>query len=458
MMSNTLDLQRVEEATEYIDKWLDFNFHNARIPGMQVAISVDNKIVYSKAFGYADVENKIKMKTDHLFRIASHSKTFTATSIMQLYESGKLNLDDTVSTYLKWFRSSTDERVGEVTIRQLLNHTAGIIRDGEEANYWQLLRDFPNEEELQKYVSKSRLIYDADVQFKYSNFGFGFLGLVVEAVSGQSYREYVCEHIIDKLQLANTGPDLYGNESKNFAKGYGIELFDRERKNLTNIDTGALSAATGFYSTAEDLCTYFSSHFIGDSRLINDSSKRMMQHGYWKAKQSDQRYGFGMTIYPKKGWKLRGHGGGFPGFITNTRFDAQKRIVVSVLTNVNSGRAPVACNRIFDIINTFQQAGEKNVDIRKFEGRFFSLWSSMDIVTVGKKIYAFSPGGWANFEDADELAYSDGDELTIKTAGGYNSPGEKVKYVFDTDGSAKEVLYAGILMLPWKDAKKQGWF
>lgn len=458
----SLNTQKLKVAVEYIDSWLTFNFDNSRVPAMSVAIQHGDKLIYSKAFGYANVAKKDKLTAGHTFRIASHSKTFTATAIMQLKEAGKLQLDDTVSQHLKWFKSSKDKRISQVTVRQLLNHTAGVIRDGEDANYWQLLRKFPDEAELKQYITNAKLIYDTNVEFKYSNFGFSYLGLLIEAVSGKSYRQYVTENIINKLGLKSTGPDLDTKSRKTLATGYGIELFNRDRRVFDHIDTNAMSSATGFYSTAEDVCKYFSAHFFGNDALISDTSKREMQHGYWKAKFTKERYGLGMVNYKKKGWAIYGHSGGFPGFITNTQFDAKRQLVITALTNANAGLAKKATTGILSIVDTFQQDTpdrHKTGDIKSFTGRFYGTWGATDIIAVGNKLMAIEPTGWNDdFEQCEKLSVIDSKTLKIDEASGYSSPGETILYEFDSSGNAKTITYAGTKMLPLEEARKEGWF
>lgn len=450
-----LNPNKLSAAVKYIDKWLTFNFDDSDLPGMQVAIQHKDNLIYTKSFGYADIENKKKLSNKNTFRIASHSKTFTATAIMQLVESGKLGLDDSVSMHLTWFKSHKDKRVSEITVRQLLNHTAGVIRDGLDSDYWQLLRDFPDAKELKEYINEAALFYDSDEIFKYSNYGYGYLGLLVESVSGQPYREYVKKHIVKRLGIDSTGPDLDSTAENTLAVGYGIKLFNREQLAYEHADTHDLSSATGFYSNAENVCKYFSAHFLGNEVLLSDKSKRLMQHGYWKAKGTDQSYGLGMITHKKKGWKLYGHGGGFPGFITNTLFEPNLGLVVTVLTNAYGAKAGVIGRKLINIMDTFQQDTPKTTqNPEKFEGRFYCTWGIVDIVAVGSKLFAVEPKDWTDFEEAEQLEILDSNTLKIVEASGYSYPGELIKF-----GSSKNTInYAGRTMLGWEDAIKKKLF
>lgn len=456
-----LDAALVMDAVKYLDSWLEFNFNDSRLPGMQVAISYGGKLVYSSAFGHANLESNEKLTKQHTFRVASHSKTFTATALMQLVESKRIALDDPVSQHLEWFISSSDSRMGKVTIRQLLNHTAGMIRDGEDADYWQLLRPYPNKEELQAYISKAKLIYPSDKRFKYSNYGYSYLGLLIEEVTGQSYGAYAHEHIISRLGLQSIGAELDEKAKNTLATGYGLELLNHPPKPFGHLSTNGMAAATGFYSNAEDLCSYFSAHFYGNDTLVTDASKRAMQKAEWESEKKTEKYGLGMAAYKKSGWKLRGHGGGFPGFITSTKFDPEKKLVVSVLINSLSGPSEMITGAIINIIDSFHakaSSGSKaDKTHEKFTGRFYSKWGATDIVLAGSTLRAIRPRRWSDFQYSDRLKVVSANTLVIEDASGYESPGEQVVYAFDDD-RVKSLQYAGISLVSWKEARKAGWF
>jgi CubicO group peptidase (beta-lactamase class C family) len=468
---DTLDPERLRAAAAYVDSWLAINFDNSRLPGVQVAIRQGQELVLSKAFGHADLEAGEPLTTDHLFRIASHSKTFTATGLMQLKEAGLLNLDDPVRRHLDWFESTRDDRIAEVTVRQLMTHAAGVVRDGDDSDFWQLLRPFPDAAELREYLSTARLVYDSDERFKYSNYGYGYLGLVIEAVSGLPYGEYVTDNIVERLGLESTGPDLDAAAKARLARGYGIELFHGTRRAFEHAGTRALAAATGFYSNAEDVCLYFAAHFFGDTRLIGDPSKRQMQQCPWTPEGTHQAYGLGLVRYPRERWAPFGHGGGFPGFITNTQFDPRRAIVVSVLTNATDGPADRIVSGIYNILDTFQEAADpvdpRAIEIERFAGRFYSTWGPLDVVAAGGKLFGLDPlwwtksrtaERWQGLEDADELVVCDETTLTIQRGGGFGMSGEEIRYDFDETGSARSITYAGRTMLPWPEAQRRGWF
>ncbi|MGC9779515.1 MAG: serine hydrolase [Candidatus Heimdallarchaeota archaeon] len=126
MEEKIFDKNIVKQALHLIDNWLDFQTYIKEIPGIAVGIFVEDEIIFKKEYGYAELENKTKLTDQHLFRIASHSKLFTATAIMKLYHEDKLSIDDRISKYLPWFTSENDKNLQQVRIRHLLTHSSGV--------------------------------------------------------------------------------------------------------------------------------------------------------------------------------------------------------------------------------------------------------------------------------------------------------------------------------------------
>ena len=251
----------VTEALAYYDSWLAFNQRYQRVPGVQVAVYAEDAIAFSAAYGMADVENDVPLTDQHLFRIASHSKTFTGTAIFQLVEQGRLRLDDKVSQHVTEIVGTP---VGERTVRELLAHAGGVTRDSLDANWWQLSTAFPDRAQLLDVLrAESSAVIAENERFKYSNIGYGLLGLVVEAASGTPYNSYVQTAIVGKLGLSGLGPELDPSRLNEYAAGYSALSYADTRVPIEHVDTRALASATGFFGNARDLVTYFSAHLPG---------------------------------------------------------------------------------------------------------------------------------------------------------------------------------------------------
>jgi len=445
-------------SISFIDSWLALLWERGEIPGFVVAIADKGKIVFKKAYGYANLEKKEKLTTSHIFRIASHSKIFTATAIMQLAERGHLRIDDHVVDYLPWLKQHQDKRFLKVTIRQLLSHTAGVIRDGLVNDYWALLDPFPNEKQLRTAILKSSLVFDTNIQMKYSNFGYSLLGLVIEAGSGKTYNQYVIEHIVQPLGLKDTGPDYSGDYSRDLddklVTGHSRADLNKTRLSITGkVETNSMSSATGFYSTVADLCKYFAAQKVGTKLLLNDESKKEMQRAQCRVTNSKQseEYGLGFIIEYLSSRCLFGHRGGFPGQRTSSLSDSKSDLFVVVLTNCIDA-SPGAINKsIFSVIDHFLKNGsasQSKKKLHRFQGRFMELWSILEFVVLGDKIVAIDPTSWQPFDDAEELEYVDEKTLKVVKTNAFASEGELIHFTFSKSGEIKTVLVCGTTMWP----------
>jgi CubicO group peptidase (beta-lactamase class C family) len=337
------------------------------------------------------------------------------------------------------------------TVRQTLNHAAGIIRDGIDADFWQVQHDFPDLDQLRQ--SALEAVLEPNTSFKYSNIGFGLLGLVVEAVTGQPYNEYVREKIIQPLGLADTGPEVAASLAERLVTGYTRARLGVPRRPVPLvIDTHALSPATGFYSTAEDLCRYARAHYLGDERLLTDASKREMQQPYWEVEQADgEHYGLGLSVREVGKRRMVGHGGGFPGQSTRTLIDARDRLVVVVFSNTNAtdGLAGPLAETVVKIIDfALAHTGSRIESVGSYTGRYARLGGVIDIVAFGGRLFGTSPELDNPVARISELQVVDADTLRIDKTGGYGSPGERVCFERDASGGVVRVVWGGVSSYP----------
>jgi CubicO group peptidase (beta-lactamase class C family) len=433
-----LERRAVGQALRYYQDWLGYRRWYLRVPGVQAAVYADGEVALSVAYGLADVERDVAMTVDHLFRIASHSKTFTATAVMQLVEAGTLRLDDVAGTCVPSLRDSGSP-LGNVTLRELLSHAGGLIRDGVDGDFWQLRHAFPDREQLLALLNNPAAdVQPANEKFKYSNVGYGLLGLVIEAATGDDYATVVRREIVDRLSLHNTGPELDQARLGDYAVGYSAYAYAEERVPIEHVDTKAFAAATGFYSTASELVTYFAAHFFGDERLITDSSKRAMQLGAWDVRSRSQRYGLGLSVSELGKRRLIGHGGGYPGHITSSMADPVAGLAVSVFTNAVDGPAePLAqaAVRLIDLACSSGPSQRRDVDLARFTGRFASLFSVADVALLGDRLFLIRPVAADPVEEIAELTAVDDHTLLVASGPGYGAVGELLQFEFADDDS-----------------------
>lgn len=469
---STVDILR--DALAYVDSWLEYRVWKLRTPGAQVAVWFDGKIQFSKAFGVSNLDTGEVLTTSHLFRIASHSKTFTATAIMQLVETGKLRLDDTAGS---WIPALTEagSPLADVTVRELVSHSAGVIRDGVDSTYWAHSRPFPDEKELLEISIGEGAVRQPEATFKYTNIGFSLLGLIIGKAAGSTYNEYTKTAIVGKLGLRNTGPELDEARLSEYAGGHSGIHSKSERQVIPHIDTHAMAAATGFYSTAEDMVHFASAHFFGDDRLISDRSKNEMQRPVWTGQDPDAQqdgYGYGTTVHYYRKHLMVGHSGGYPGHITRTMWDPNEGLAISVLTNAVDGPAEELAAGILKILDKAREVSPKlplssgltnsaaiaqpaapdaEIDPGIFTGRFAALWGVTDVFAFGGKLFASSPVGPSPIVQPNELAVIDENTLHIMTGSPYGSVGELFRYERDADGKIISVFTGGMKAWPIED-------
>ncbi|MFD7153006.1 serine hydrolase domain-containing protein [Kribbella sp. NPDC059898] len=437
-MCEALNPENLREALAYYDSWLKYNQHYQRIPGVQVAVYAGDRVVFSAAYGHADVENDVPLTDQHLFRIASHSKTFTGTAILQLVEQGLLRLDDKAAQHVTELAGTP---IGERTVRELLAHAGGVTRDSQDADWWQLAAAFPDRDQLLGVLRDAEsAVLPENERFKYSNIGFGLLGLIVEAAGGTPYNEFVQRSIVDKLGLTGLGPELDPARLPEYAVGYSALAYADTRVPIEHVDTRALASATGFFGNARDLVTYFSAHLPGDDRLLTDKSKREMQHPLWTTGSDEKaRYGLGIAVTKVGDREVIGHGGGYPGHITRTLVDPEKRLVVAVLTNAIDGPASQLAEGLFRLLDLAESKDRGDAaGLERFTGRFANLWGITDVMLLGGRLYITDPSG-PNPAEEPMPVEADGDALRVTGGNGYSSYGESYRFTFGADGSVESV-------------------
>lgn len=438
-----------ESVLAYAPRFLEHLRGFERQPGFQLAVAIDGTLIGACAGGFADVATRTPMDTDHQFRIASHSKMFTATAILQLAEAGKLTLEDALAGHLPELEE-TD--AGDVTVGELLSHSSGLTRDGAESDFWVLGRPFPGRAALLETAAHGRVIARHE-HFKYTNIGYGLLGLVIEAASGQDYRGYCREHLISPLGLGSSGPDLDAGADR-LASGYGSlavagEPYTLERRTvIEHIDTGALSSATGFYSTAADVVTFLSALLPGSAgragtgAVLGEHSQRRMQRQVESAGVPGRHYGLGLILQDVHGQPTFGHSGGYPGHITRSWALPETGVALSVLTNAVDGPATSWGEQLIALATLAAREAPASYcgltpgDLARFTGRFAGLWGVQDIVDLDGKLYVLPLGSPPDPETTEPLEVVDASRLRSRDPNGFAGYGEELVFEFDEAGAS----------------------
>jgi len=438
-------------ALDYVPKWVEHQMRLTGQPGCVIAIAQKGEVLLERAYGFADQARGIELTPRHRYRVASHSKVFTSSGIMKLREQGKLKLDDPAGRHV----DGLHPEIAKATLTQLLSHTAGIIRDSTDAGQWTDRRPFKNEEELRADLAEAPII-DRNTRYKYSNHGFGLLGLVIESVTGETYNKWIKREIVDAAGLKETLPDVPMPRGTPFARGHSAKFPVGERVVIPGINsTHALASATGFISTAADLARFFNQLAPKAKKsILSTTSRREIIRKQWRIPHiaAERHYGLGVRSGMTGDWEWFGHSGGFQGYVTHTATYAPHDITVSSLTNSADGRGPVWVEGMTHILRYFAKHGAPSRRLADWSGRWWSLWGAFDLLPVGNRVVVVNPGnpdGFPDaFKDATEIEVTGRDRGVIALASGAASHGETVRRIRSAGGRVTEVWLAGSKYLP----------
>ncbi len=251
---------RVEKLDGLIKRTLTEK--KSKIPGLGVGVVYKGNMIYSQGFGYADVEKKTKINGDTVFRLASISKLFTTIAIMQFWEKGKFKLEDPVTKYLpENYRRLIKKKKSweDITFRHLFTHRSGI---GELPRKSAVLKapgfglniKWPKPIPPLKNLMKGKVIPSSppDLKYAYCNFAFAILGFLIEVFSGQTYRDYILENILDPLEMTHSDFIRSERVKDNESTGYMLGLFNKKMKVATYWQ-GIMKSAGNLYSSLNDM-------------------------------------------------------------------------------------------------------------------------------------------------------------------------------------------------------------
>jgi len=302
-------------------------------------VARNGKVIFEQAYGMADREKKIPNQINTQFRIGSMNKMFTAVSIMQLVQAGKVQLNDPFGKYLTDYANK--DMSSKVTIEELLTHTGGTGDFfGPEFDAHRL--ELKTLQDYVKLYEKRPLNFEPGTKWEYSNYGFLLLGAVIEKVSGQSYYDYVREHIFKPAGMASTD-SLPENETvAGRSVGYMKQGPGPWTPNTDTLPWRGTSAGGG-YSTVEDLSRF--AEALQGHKLLDAAHTEMLVKPKANRPGGDS-YGYGFGVNNENGMACFGHGGGAPGMNGELKICPESGYVIAVLANLD----PPAAQRAADFV------------------------------------------------------------------------------------------------------------
>jgi CubicO group peptidase (beta-lactamase class C family) len=303
---------------------------------ISAAITNGDKIVWSKAFGWSDRENKVLADTSTIYRTGSISKSFTAFLMMQLAEEGLIKLTDPVELYfpeireLKGYSDST-----KITFLQLATHTSGLIREPElEGAASGSIQNW--ESKIIQSISKTSFENRPGEKFSYSNIGYGILGLSLSRAAKKPFVELVKDKIFVPLKMENSFFQIPDERSTRLAKGMDGGPFgeiDIKTPMVEHDGRGYKVPNGGIYSTPNDLAKFMMAN-MGYRALLKPESLELMQTE--KASDGD-KYGLGFFISEGKGIAIVEHSGSVSGYTAQLAFERNRKYGVVIMRNYNWG-------------------------------------------------------------------------------------------------------------------------
>ena len=322
-----------------LDEW-----HKAgKFPGATVGVVLPDGESFGLAVGYSDRDVKTPMKATDRMPAGSTGKTFAAALAMQLVKGGKISLDDKIEKYLgkePWFPRLPNAR--DITIRQLMNHTSGLVRYEFKKEFTDFLTANPYKvwtpEDRLAYLFDEKPPFEAGKGWDYSDTNYIVLGMIIERVTGKRFYDEANRRFVRKFKLNGTIPQD-GPELKGVVQGYAgpsnpFGGKDRMIENGRFIVNPQLEwTGGGWASTGQDLARW--AKLMYEGKAFDASMLPVMLDGVPARLGRDVKYGLGVIIRPTQAGTSYGHSGFFPGYMTDMMYFPDKRIAVAVQVNTS---------------------------------------------------------------------------------------------------------------------------
>ena len=307
-------------------------------PGLSAAVAIDDELVWSAGFGLADVENEVPARANTVYRIASISKTFGATAVLQLVDGGAVRVDDSIERYVPTFHPP-------VTLRQIMTHTSGVrhYKPGETSS---MVR-YDSLADAIAIFKNDPLVFPPGTKTLYSSYAFNLLAGVIETAGHASLESYLREHIFTPASLTDTHLDYAERVVPRRARGY--ERKGDELRNAPYVDNSNKWIGGGMLSSAADLIRF--NIALNQGRLVRPDSLRLMA--------TPGTLNDGTPIEYSVGWELSTDGrgrrhvdkyGSGTGVSTYLLRIPEERFAVAVLVNVSHGNIKPFAQRIADAV------------------------------------------------------------------------------------------------------------
>jgi CubicO group peptidase (beta-lactamase class C family)/D-alanyl-D-alanine dipeptidase len=308
------------------------------LSALSIALVDDQKLVWEKGFGYANPVDSAPVTASTIYRVGSVSKLFTDIAIMQLVERGVLELDAPVSRYLPGF-APRNTFGGTITLRQLMSHRAGLVREPPVGNYFDA--SAPSLARTVGSLDSTAIVYEPGTRTKYSNAGIAVVGYVLEATQREPFARYVKRSVLDPLGMRHSyfdrDPSIAGEVA-----GASMWTYDHRVFPAPEFELG-MAPAGSMYSTVSDLARFMSAAFAGGRGVNGHMLRRETLEEMWRPQfvrpGESGRFGIGFILSTLEGRRVVGHGGAIYGFATQLAMMPDDKLGVAVVTTMDGANA-----------------------------------------------------------------------------------------------------------------------
>jgi serine beta-lactamase-like protein LACTB len=319
--SATANINRAGPPVAAMNAYLKTVFQHDR-PGASVLIVQNGKTLLNRAYGLANVELNVPMRTDTVFGIASVSKQFTAAAILKLAESGKVDVKAPVTRYLPQAPTTWQT----ITVENLLTNTSGLGNLYDDAAFRARVREDFTPEQLLTVAASKPLLASPGTQFHYASINYSLLGMVVERQSGKPFEAYLQENFFGPLGMRHTTGLSHTGVVAGLATGYG------EGPSAVPYFSPSLGFAAGAHrSNTADLARWNKALYAG--KVISNASLRAMTTAYHLTDGTDTHYGYGTRPHTMDGQDYIQSNGDIPGYHAETVYLPKADLYVAVLHN-----------------------------------------------------------------------------------------------------------------------------
>ena len=457
----------VVSAIRLYEAWVETQTAYRGLPGISLGVVYDQDLIWSRGIGLADRERKEAATPQTIYRIASITKLFTSTAILQLRDAGKLGLDDAVADHLPWFQMRQQHTdAPPITIRQLLTHTSGLPREAA-FPYWTDC-NFPTRDELIASLPEQETVFAPLTQWKYSNLALTLAGEIVAAVAQQPYPDYVDARILKPLWMESTSVVLRDAHLERLATPYGRRMPDGTRTIRPFTDCQGISPAANMSSTVEDLARFASLQFrdgpAWGAQILKGSSLREMHRVHWLNPDWKSGWGLGFVVRRREDRTLVEHGGSLPGYRTQVSICPDEKIAFIVLTNADDGEPSFYIEQAYTMIAPALRKAtapppslvEAQPEWERYVGKYCNPWDDSDVLITNRGLTLITPTSPDPMSTVLHLSPEGEHTFRISGDNGYSSVGELVVFELGPDGAVERVKIGANYTYPQRDDPDTG--